>query len=543
MSAAAAASAATATPTHATALGKKDTVFAGKEKAVDVRHANILAAKAVAEVVRTSLGPKGMDKMIQSSDGEVIITNDGATILAKMEVQHPSAKMLVDVSKAQDVEAGDGTTSVVVLTGALLDAARSLLAKGLHPSTIADAWLDAQRESERILRSIAIPVDLADKKALVAAAITSLNSKVVSQTSDLLAPLAVDAVMKIIDLKTATSVDLSDIKVVKKLGGNVEDTETVDGLVFSQSASHAAGGPTRIEKAKIALIQYQLSAPKTNMENSIVVEDHQQIDRILREERKYIVKLLKPIIKSGCNVLLIQKSILRDAVNDLALHYLAKKNIMVIKDIERTDVEFIASTLGLIPIADDSGFTDSKLGEAKLVEEESTPSGKVIKVTGVKNPGKTVSILCRGSNRLVIDEAERSVHDALCVVRCLVKQRFLMAGGGAPEAELALSLASYADKLGGVKGFCIRAYAKAMDVIPYTLAENAGLNPIAIVTELRKQHAAGKKTAGINVKKGEITDILEENVLQPLLVSTSAISLATECVRMLLKIDDIVAVR
>jgi len=242
-------------------------------------------------------------------------------------------------------------------------------------------------------------------------------------------------------------------------------------------------------------------------------------------------------------VLLIQKSILRDAVNDLAMHYLAKHNIMLLTDIERTDVEFIATTLGCVPIADSLTFSSKALGLAELVEEEETASGKIVKVTGVKNPGKTVTILVRGSNRLVIDEAERSVHDALCVVRCLVKQRFLVAGGGAPETAVAIGLAKYAQNIGGTKGYCIQEFARALEIIPYTLAENAGLHPIPVITELRKRHSAGQTTAGINVRTGEITNILEEKVLQPLLVSTSAINLATECVRMLLKIDDIVRVR
>jgi len=263
---------------------------------------------------------------------------------------------------------------------------------------------------------------------------------------------------------------------------------------------------------------------------------------MLKEERKYILHQLKPILKSGCNVLLIQKSILRDATNELTLHYLAKKKIMVMRDIERPDIEFIAQTLGLQPVAESDAFSADKLGHADLVEEVSTPGGKIVKVTGVKNPGKTVSILVRGSNRLMLDEAERSVHDALCAVRSLIKQRFFVAGGGAPETQLSLRLATYADTEGGLAGYCIKAYARALEVIPYTLAENAGLNPVAIVTELRRRHALGEKTAGINVKKGRVTDILEENVLQPLLVSTSAMKLATECVRMLLKIDDIVAV-
>lgn len=517
--------------------------FSGREKMKDVRTSNIIAAKAVADCIRTSLGPKGMDKMITSSTGEVIITNDGATILKQMEVTHPAAKMLVDVSRAQDIEAGDGTTSVTVIAGGLLNAAEQLLDKGVHPSQISDAWLLAQTKAEEVLKEIAIPADLSNRESLVAASVTSLSSKVVSANAPQLAPLAVDAVLKVIDPNTATNVDLSNIRIVKKLGGTVEDTELVEGLVFDQGASHAAGGPTMIQNAKIGLIQFQLSPPKTNIENTVVVEDYQQVDRILKEEKKYILNLLKPIIKSGCNVLLIQKSILRDAVNDLSLHYLAQKKIMVIKDIERADIEFISNTLGCAPVADVEGFTAAKLGSADLVEEIGTSGGKIVKVTGVKNQGKTVSILVRGSNRLMLDEADRSVHDALCVVRSLVKQRYMVVGGGVPEVETSLRLAAYGEQLGGIKGYCIKAFARALDVIPYTLAENAGLPPIDIVTELRRRHANGERYAGINVKAGKITNLQEEDVLQPLLVSTSAIKLATECVRMILKIDDIVAVR
>jgi T-complex protein 1 subunit delta len=517
--------------------------FSGREKSRDVRMSNITAARALADMVRTSLGPKGMDKMIQQSNGEVLITNDGATILEKIEVMHPAAKMMVDMSKAQDIEAGDGTTSVVVICGALLEAAERLLGKGLHPSVIAGAFLQAQEEAFKILTEMAIPADLSSRENLVKAAVTSLNSKVVSVNSQLLAPLAVDAVLRITDPSNAKNVDLDDIKIVKKLGGTIGDTEMVDGLIFDQGATHTAGGPSVVKGAKIALIQFCLSAPKTNMENSVVVDDYQQIDRILKEERKYILKRIKPIIKSGCNVLLIQKSILRDAVNELSLHYLAKKKIMVIKDIERSDIEFISSSLGCTPIADVDGVHESKMGHAELVKEITTPSGKIIKVTGVKNPGRTVSVLVRGSNRLVIDEAERSVHDALCVIRCLVKQRFLIPGGGAPETEVSVQRARVADKLGGMQGYGMREFAKALEVVPYTLAENAGLNPIRIVTDLRNRHARGDRYTGINVKKGYVTDIREENVLQPLLVCTSALKLATETVRMMLKIDDIVGVR
>lgn len=517
--------------------------FSGREKQKDIRMTNMTAAKAVADMIRTSLGPKGMDKMITTSSGEVIITNDGATILKKINVNHPAAQMLVDLSGAQDVEAGDGTTSVVVIAGALIKAAMNLLAKGIHPSSISEAFMVAQREASEILKTIAIPIDLSDKKSLVLAASTSLNSKVISNQSDFLAPLAVDAVMHICKDNNAENVDLDDIKVVKKLGGVIEDTELVDGIVLDNGVSHSAGGGTIVNGCKIGLIQYCLSAPKTNMENSVIVSDYAQIDRNLREEKKYIVDMLKPIVKSGCNVLLIQKSILRDAVNEQSLTLLAKKKIMVIKDVERSDVEFIASTLGCTPVADPDAFSSEKLGHADLAEEVNTMGGNCVKITGVKNQGKTVSVLVRGSNRLLIDEAHRSVHDALCVVRSLVKLKYLIPGGGAPEIEVSIQLAKYANTVGGTTGYCVKEFARALEVIPYTLAENAGLNPIKIVTELRNRHVNGEKFAGINVRKGGITDIREEKVLQPLLVSHSAMNLAAECIRMILKIDDIVAVR
>jgi T-complex protein 1 subunit delta len=336
---------------------------------------------------------------------------------------------------------------------------------------------------------------------------------------------------------------LSDIKIVTRVGGTMDDTEMIDGLVFPKGMSHTAGGPTRVENAKIGLIQFCLSAPKTDIENQVVVEEYSAMDRILREERKYILKMCKKIKKAGCNVLLVQKSILRDAVNDLSLHFLAKLGIAVIRDVERTEIEYISKTLGCRPVSHIDHFKAEKLGQAELVEEQTCGGrGKVVKITGVANPGRTVSVLIRGSNALVLGEADRSLHDALCVVRSLVKQKFLIVGGGAPEIEVAQRLSQWAKSLPGMSAYCVRAFAEALEVIPYTLAENAGLHPIAIVTELRKRHAEGSKFAGINVRKGTITTMDDENVLQPLLVSTSAIHLATETVQMLLKIDDLVGV-
>mmetsp|Transcript_2970 Transcript_2970/g.8794 ORF Transcript_2970/g.8794 Transcript_2970/m.8794 type:complete len:529 (-) Transcript_2970:503-2089(-) len=508
-----------------------------------VRENNIHAAKAVADAVRSSLGPKGMDKMIAGKSGEVMITNDGATILQQMEVAHPAAKMLVDVAKSQDTEAGDGTTTVTVLCGAILDAAQKLLEKGIHPTLISEAFLAAEMKAEEIMLNMSVPVNLEDRDELIKVASTSLNSKVVSQNAAVLAPIAVDAMLRVVDTSKATYVDLRSIAIVKKLGGTIDDTELVDGLVFTQKVVKVAGGPTRIANAKIGLIQFCLSPPKTDIEQNVVVSDYAQMDRILKEERKYILDMCKKIQKTGCNVLLVQKSILRDAVTDLSLHFLAKMKILVVTDIERDDVEFICKTCGCLPAASIESFSPEKLGSAANVAEEATPESKIVRVTGVPNPGKTVTIFVRASNRMVLDEADRSIHDALCVLRCLVKKRFLTPGGGAPEAEASYHLAHWANELSGVQAYCVKQFSQALETVPYTLAENAGLNAINIVSELRNRHAAGEKSAGINVRKGAITDILEENVVVPLLVYTSAISLATECVRMILKIDDIVVTR
>lgn len=518
---------------------KSKSEYKDKDKPTQIRYSNITAAKAVADAIRTSLGPRGMDKMIQEGNGSVTITNDGATILQQMQVLHPAAKMLVELSKAQDVEAGDGTTSVCVIAGSLLDASQKLLVKGIHPTTISEAFQSAAKKSVEILEQMSMPLELSDRESLLKSATTSLNSKVVSQYSNILSPLCVDAVMKVIDPAKDTNVDLRDIKIIKKLGGTVEDTELIEGLVFSQKTA-GYGGPNKVEKAKIGLIQFCISPPKTDMENQVIVSDYTQMDRVLREERQYILNIVKQIKKAGCNVLLIQKSILRDAVNDLALHFLAKMKIMVVKDIEREDIEFICKTVGCKPVASLDHFLPEALGNAELVQEEHVGDGKIVKITGIQNAGKTVSVLVRGSNKLVLEEAERSIHDALCVMRCLVKKRALIAGGGAPEIELSLQLTSHANTLSGMEQYCFREFAQALEIIPFTLAENAGLNPIATVTELRNKHAQGEKTAGINVRKGAITNILEENVVQPLLVCTSAIHLASETVRSILKIDDIV---
>ena len=431
------------------------------------------------------------------------------------------------------------------MAGALLRAVTELMQKGIHPTAISDGFQVAHKKAMEVIDEMSQPVDLFDRDSLIQNAITSLSSKVVSHHSDLLAPMAVDAVLQIIDKATATNVDLRDIRVSKKLGGTIDESELINGLCFvNKKASHLAGGPTRIENAKIALVQFPISAPKSDMESNVVVGNDQAMDRIIREERTYILGIIKKIIASGANVLLLQKSVLREAISDLALHFLAKKKIMVIKDIERDDVDFISKTINCTPVAHVDQLKPEKLGTAGLVSEESAGgSAKIVKVTGCPSGHKTVSILLRGSNQLVLDEADRSLHDALCVVRALVKKRSTVPGGACVEMEVAHQLQQYSRTIFGNNSYVCKAYGEALELIPYTLAENAGLDPILFVTELRNRHTDGQKYAGLNIRKSTIMDMCETGVVQPSLVSASALTLSTECVRMILKIDDIVMTR
>lgn len=514
--------------------------FKNREKPQEVRKANIIAARAVADAIRTSLGPKGMDKMIKTARGDIIISNDGHTILKQMAILHPVAKMLVEVSGAQDVEAGDGTTSVVILTGALLGAAEKLLNKGIHPTIIAESFQRAAERSVQVLLGMSTKISLDNHEALIRAATTSLSSKIVSQHSSFLAPLAVECVLSIAS-DSSSNVDLNDIRLIKKVGGTIDDTEMVNGVVLTQNVVKTAGGPTRMEKARIGLIQFQISPPKPDTENNIVVNDYRQMDKILKEERAYLLNICKKVKKAKCNVLLIQKSILRDAVNDLALHFLSKLGIMVIKDIERDEIEFLSKSLGCKPISDVELFTEDRLGSADVVEEIESDGSKIVTITGVRtaNSKPTVSVIVRGANNMVLDETERSLHDALCVIRCLVKERALIAGGGAPEIEVSCTLMKEARAMEGVESFVWQEYAQALEVIPTTLAENAGLNSLNVVTELRSRHEKGERNAGISVRRSGTTNTYDEHILQPVLVSTSAITLASECVKSILRIDDI----
>jgi T-complex protein 1 subunit delta len=484
-----------------------------------------------------------MDKMVTQADGDVIITNDGATILGKMTVTQPAAKMLVELAKSQDVAAGDGTTTVTILCGSLLKKCLVLLDKGIHSNVISDAFYKASHTAATFLeKTVGVPVNLDDRDSLLKAANTSLSSKVISQYTSMLSPIAVDSILKV--MEPTRMVDLDNIRIVKKLGATVDDSEMVDGLVLKHKASPRGNvSPYRKEKANICLAQFQISSPKPDIESSVVVSDYIQMDRVLREERHYIIQIVTKLKVLECNVILLQKSILRDAVSELGEHYLAKASILLIKDIERENVEFISKTIGCRPVAHLDHLTKNELARAAMVEEVQVGPDKVIKITGIDKKGPTVTLLLRGSNKLVLDEADRSLHDALCVVRCLIKKPYLVPGGGACEIEIAKNLTELSTTLEGIESYCAQAFADALEIVPYTLAENGGLEPVNIVTELRTRHRRGHMHDGINIRKGTISNMYEENVVQPLMVTTSALDLASECTRMILKIDNIIQTR
>jgi T-complex protein 1 subunit delta len=487
--------------------------------------------------MRTSLGPKGMDKLLETGKGETIITNDGATILKNLSVLHPTARLLIQTSKAQDIEAGDGTTSVVILAGALLEAAENLIHKGIHPTRISEGFAIALKKALEVVDKVGQKVDLQNDEQLLQCVKTSLASKIVSQNSTELAPIALRALKNVSDFANDTNVDLKNISVKTKLGGTINDIQLFNGLVFPHKKVKIPN--RRVEKPKIALLQFCLSSPKTNMDNNIVVKDYSQIDRILKQERKYIISLIKKIVASGANVILVQKSILRDAISDLAMHYLQKKKITVVKNIERTDVNFICKTLGCTPVAHIDNLTPDKLGTADFVENTELADGSRCFQIHVPN-SSTATILVRGTSQLVMDEAERSLHDALCVLRSLVKKKAVVAGGGAIEIEVWRQLEEYAQTLRNEGSLVVQEYASALEVIPFTLAKNCGLNPIKVVTEMRNKHLNNFMYCGLKARNGKLVDnALEHKIMQPALVNISSLTLATEVTRMILKIDDI----
>lgn len=504
---------------------------------------NFTVCKAVSDSIRTSLGPHGMDKVIISNQ-EILITNDGATILENARFQHPAAKMLVNISKSQDQEIGDGTTTVVVLTGSILGTCLNLLKKGFQKILLAEELWKILKKIEQILIRLSFPVDIGNMEKLYDAAFSSLESKVVSAHSYVLAPIAVNAILRITDINSTTGINLNDIKIIKKIGGVVEQTELLEGFGLNYPAVKSYGGPIKMKKAQIALIQFCLSRPSTDIENTVIIENYLSMDKILKEEKEYVTGLCRKIKSSGCNVLLVQKSILRESLSPLSLQILSQMKIMVIQDIDRDDIAFISKSLGCTPIIDIEAFAFDKFGKAEIVEEKSFFLEKMIEFKGIQfTRKKTATILLRASNNLLLEEADRSLHDALCVIRSIIRRRFIITGGGSVEMEISIHLKQYSKGISGLGSLCMFAIANTMEIIPFTLAENAGLEPLQMMSMLRAFHTKGEKTFGINIRKGAISDMFEENIISPLLVTTSAINLAFEFVIQMLKIDDIILAR
>ena len=496
---------------------------------------NIMAAKIIAQAVRSSMGPKGMDKMMVDSMGDVTITNDGATILKEMEVQHPAAKMLVEVSKTQDDEVGDGTTSVVVVAGELLSKAEELLANNLHPTVIVEGYRKAAIKALETLERIAIPVEPRDKESFKKVAMTSMASKLVAENREHLAELSVDAIMHVTQkVGEEYRADLDDIMVEKKTGESVASTRLIKGLVLSKEIAHSEM-PKRIEKANIVLLNSAIEIKKTQFDAKINIQDPKQIEAFQREEEGMLRSMVEKISSAGANVVICQKGI-----DDMAQHFLAKEGILAVKQAKESDMEKLAKATGGKLVTTLDSLAKNDLGHAELVEERKIGEDKMTFIEGCKNP-HAVAILIRGGTQRILDEAERSIHDALCVVRDVVKEPKIVAGGGAPEEEVARSLRKYAETLPGKEQLAVLGFANAVEIIPMTLAENAGLDTIDILSELKVQHEKGKVWAGVNVQSGKVEDMKKLGVLEPLSVKTQIVKSATEAATMILRIDDVIA--
>jgi thermosome len=501
----------------------------------EAQHANIAAALIIAESVRSSLGPKGMDKMLVDGFGDVTISNDGATILDEMEVQHPAAKMMVEVAKTQDNEVGDGTTSAVVLAGELLSKAQALIDKDVHPTVVVDGYQAAGEKALDILQKIAVKVNPTDKAMLKKVAKIAVASKLLAEHSNFVADIAVDAVLQVAEKSGAVyRADVDDVKVEKKPGGSLTDTVLIQGILLDKEVVHA-GMPKRVEGAKIALLNCPLEVEKTEFDAKLNIQNPDQIKSFLDEEEKILSDMVDRIESAGANVVICEKGI-----DDVAQHFMAKKNILAVRRVKQSDMEKLAKAAGGRILTNLEDLKSADLGQAALVEERKVSDDKMTFVEGCKNP-KAVSILVRGGTERVVDEAERAIHDALCVVRDVVVEPYVVAGGGAVEAELSRLLRIRAQRVTGKEQLAFQAYADALEVIALTLAENAGMDPIDALMEVRSKHQAKRIFSGIDPIRGRVTDLAKLQVYEPLSVKVQALKSAGEAASMILKIDDVIA--
>jgi archaeal chaperonin len=496
---------------------------------------NIQAAKAIADAVRSTLGPRGLDKMLVDSMGDVVVTNDGVTILKEMDVEHPAAKMLVEVAKTQDQEAGDGTTTAVVLTGELLKRAEGLIEQNIHPTIISQGYRLAASKALEVLQQLSQPISITDHEQLRQIAVTSMASKSVSFNRDMMGEIAVKAVTAVAEKRgSGYNVDLDNIQLIKKQGGQMSDTQLIEGVIVDKEKVHS-GMPQRVENPKIALLDAALEIKKTEIDAKIEINDPNQLNAFLQEEENMLRRMVEQVKKSGANVVLCQKGI-----DDLAQHFLAKDGIYAVRRVKKSDMEKLQKATGANIVSKVSELTPEDVGSAGLVEERKIGEDALTFVTGAKK-AKAVSILIRGGTEHVIDEIERSLDDALNVVAVAVEDGRFVVGGGATAEELAMHLRDHAAKIGGREQIAFEEFSEALETVPRTLAENAGLDPIDILIDLRKAHKAGQKNAGVNVISGKVDDMMALHVVEPIRVGRQAIESATDAAVMILRIDDVIA--
>jgi len=502
----------------------------------EVQSANIAAARIVADVVKATLGPRGMDKMLVDTMGDVTITNDGHEILKEIDVQHPVAKMIVEVAETQDKEVGDGTTTAVILAGELLKNAEDLLDKSIHSTTIVSGYRKAADEALKILQEIAVPIDLNDREALKKIAVTSMRGKIIGTARDHFSDIAVDAVKQVSEKKDGKmTADKDDIQMVKKTGKSLLDTQLIQGIIVDKEVVHP-DMPRRVTNAKIALLDSALEIEKTEMDAEIRIRNPLQMKSFLDEEAGMLKGMVDKVVGTGANVVLCQRGI-----DDMAQDFLAHAGILAVRRIKASDMEKLAKATSGRVASNLDDLTHSDLGFADLVEERKIGEDKMVFIEGCKNP-KAVSILIRAGLERLVDEAERSINDALCVVADIVKDDRMVAGGGAIEQELSRRLHLYAAKVGGREQLAIERFADSLEVIPAVLAENAGLDAIDIMVALRTAHEKPDGTwMGLNVFNGEAVDMMKEGVIEPLSVKVQAIKSAVEAASMILRIDDVIA--
>jgi len=506
-----------------------------EKRGKEAQRNNFEAVKIVKDIVKTSLGPKGMDKMLVDSLGDVTVTNDGATILKEMDIQHPAAKMMVEIAKATDNEVGDGTTSTVVLAGYLIEKAEELIDKGVHPTIIIDGYMKATQEALKILKNIAEKVNPDDKEILKKIAKTTLSTKMVSSEAEYLADLVVNAVLQVADkVNGGYKVDIENVKVEKKPGASITNTQLIKGVVIDKEVVHASM-PKSVKNAKIALLNAPLEIEKTEIDAKINITDPEQMKAFLDEETKILKQMVEKIKSVGANVVLCQKGI-----DDMAQHYLAKEGILAVRRIKMSDMDKLSRATGGRIVTNIDDLSSEDLGYAELVEERKIEEDKWVFVEGCKNP-KAVSILIRGGAQRVVDEAERSIHDALMTVKDVLERPLIVAGGGAAEIEVATQLRKWAQTLEGRVQLAALAFTEALENLALTLAENAGLEPLDILPELQAAHQKGDKWAGINVLKGKVENMMQNNVIEPEIVKEQVIKAATEAASMIIKIDDLIA--